>query len=170
MWTPSRLNKTLVSNGIGRESRVALLRKTSNIRPVKLSLKVEYSCRVLAQLGRYFGSKQLLHIDDLAQSEAIPSNYLVQILNELRNGGLITSRRGKQGGYALARPPKDITIHEVIRVVDFDMLDNRLNGKGQSGALFAGVWTEISSVFIEKTKNYTLEDLMPDDASDMYYI
>jgi hypothetical protein len=39
----------------------------------------------------------------LAGIEAVPANYLVQILSELRNGGLITSRRGKQGGYMLAR-------------------------------------------------------------------
>ena len=70
---------------------------------MKLSVKVDYACRVLAQLARTYGTDELAHIEELAQVEAVPANYLVQILSELRNGGLILSRRGKQGGYALAR-------------------------------------------------------------------
>lgn len=155
---------------ISGETRIALWRKSSKIWPVKLSLKVEYSYRVLAQLGLYFGTDQLLHIEELAQAEAIPSNYLVQILNELRNGGLIISRRGKQGGYALSKSPKELSLYDIICVVDTDRVNGRLNGKGQSGLKIAQVWQEISDTFIEKTQSYTLEDLMPKDADEMYYI
>ena len=70
---------------------------------MKLSHKLEYACRVLAQLGLTYGQGKLAHIETLASAEAIPANYLVQILNELRGAGLIVSKRGKQGGYALAR-------------------------------------------------------------------
>ena len=59
---------------------------------MKISRKLEYACRVLAQLGRHQGQGSLVHIDCLAQAESIPSNYLVQILNELRTKGLITSK------------------------------------------------------------------------------
>ena len=55
---------------------------------MKLPLKLEYACRVLAQLGKAHPTGKLLHIDQLAQTEAIPKNYLVQILSELRSGGL----------------------------------------------------------------------------------
>ena len=72
---------------------------------MKLSVKVEYACRVLAQLARLHGCGELAHIEKLAKTEAVPANYLVQILSELRGGNLIVSRRGKQGGYALARAP-----------------------------------------------------------------
>ena len=65
---------------------------------MKLSHKLEYACRVLAQLARTHGQEKLAHIDELAEAEKIPANYLVQILNELRNAGLIISKRGKQGG------------------------------------------------------------------------
>ena len=58
---------------------------------MKISRKLEYACRVLAQLGRHQGVGSLVHIDLLAQAESIPSNYLVQILNELRTSGLISS-------------------------------------------------------------------------------
>ena len=64
---------------------------------MKLSLKVEYACRVLSQLALNYQEGVLTHIDELAQAEDVPKNYLVQIMSELRNGGLIISRRGKQG-------------------------------------------------------------------------
>ncbi len=56
--------------------------------PVKLSVKVDYACRVLAQLARLQGREELAHIEELAKIEAVPATYLVQILGELRNGGL----------------------------------------------------------------------------------
>ena len=82
--------------------------------PLKLSLKVEYACRVLAQLSRSYGSRSFSRIDELAELEEIPANYLVQILNDLRNGGLIISRRGKLGGYRLAKPPAQITLFDIV--------------------------------------------------------
>ena len=68
---------------------------------MKLAVKVIYASRVLAQIARMHGTRELAHADSLARLEAVPPNYLAQILAELREGGLITSRRGKAGGYAL---------------------------------------------------------------------
>jgi Rrf2 family transcriptional regulator, cysteine metabolism repressor len=90
---------------------------------MKLSVKVDYACRVLAQLGRMHDTDELAHIEELARIEGVPANYLVQILSELRNGGVITSRRGKQGGYALARAPEAITLWEVVRLIEGDVLE-----------------------------------------------
>jgi DNA-binding IscR family transcriptional regulator len=55
---------------------------------VKLSVKVDYACRVLAQLARRHGREDLAHIEELAKIEAVPATYLVQILGELRTGVL----------------------------------------------------------------------------------
>ena len=137
---------------------------------MKLSLKVEYACRVLAQLARYAGSDAWVHVDDLAKAEALPANYLVQILNELRNGGLILSKRGKQGGYALSKEPKAVSLASIIRVVDVDMLDIRVSRDGQSGPRVADVWLAITSVLEQEASKYTLEDFIPGDAGEMYYI
>ncbi len=137
---------------------------------MKISLKVEYACRVLAQLGRRYGTGQLAHIDELAEAEEVPANYLVQILNELRNGGLINSRRGKQGGYALAFRPADITLYQIIRVVDSEILDGRLSEAGQSGPRLARVWGNLSAKFEAFLKATTLEHLMARDGAEMYYI
>lgn len=137
---------------------------------MKLSLKVEYACRVLAQLARRYKDGDLVHIEDLADAEVIPKNYLVQILSELRSGGLITSRRGKQGGYALIRPPEEISLHEIILVVDAELLELRFSKSGQSGPHVAAVWQRISQDFHDLTSKYTLQSFTPQDGGNMYHI
>jgi Rrf2 family protein len=138
---------------------------------VKLSHKLEYACRVLAQLGRSHGQGKLAHIETLAAAEAIPSNYLVQILNELRNAGLIISKRGKQGGYALAQAADKITLVEIVKAVDGELLELNFENAGHSGERVAGIWSEIGATFEAKVAEYTLSDLIvKDQAADMYYI
>lgn len=137
---------------------------------VKLSMKVEYACRVLAQLSRTFGNKKFSHIDELAALEEIPANYLVQILNELRNGGLINSKRGKQGGYSLAKAPSDISLYEIITVIDGELLGINLGANGASGAGVQRVWEEVADSMKKKTMNYSLESFLPEERDDMYYI
>jgi Rrf2 family protein len=80
---------------------------------VKISVKVDYACRVMAELARLHGSGELAQIEQLAKAEAVPANFLAQILLKLRDHGLITSRRGNQGGYTLARAPEEISLHDI---------------------------------------------------------
>ncbi len=137
---------------------------------MKLSHKLEYACRVLAQLARFHGQERLAHIDALAEAEAIPANYLVQILNELRNAGLITSRRGKQGGYALARAPRQIRLDEIVKAVDGELLERSFEAEGYSGSQVAKVWDEIASKFEGAMQDYSLEALVATEPGEMYYI
>jgi Rrf2 family cysteine metabolism transcriptional repressor len=137
---------------------------------VKLSVKVHYACRVLAQLARHYGEERLAHIDELAEIEAVPANYLVQILSELRNGGLITSRRGKQGGYVLALPPEKITLYDIVKLIEGDHLELAGNADGQSGKRVEQVWIEIRDALEIKYRSYTLDMLVPRGPGEMYYI
>jgi len=138
---------------------------------VKLSHKLEYACRVLAQLGRTYGQDKLAHIETLATAEAIPANYLVQILNELRNAGLIISKRGKQGGYALGRSPDKITLIEIVEAVDGELLERNFEDAGHSGGRVARIWGEVGQTFDDKIRQYTLDDFIVKDSSgEMYYI
>ena len=138
---------------------------------MKLSHKLEYACRVLAQLGLTFGQGKLSHIETLAASEAIPANYLVQILNELRGAGLIVSKRGKQGGYALARSPRKIALIEIVEAVDGELIDRRFDGSGHSGARVASIWSDVGECFEDKLRAYTLDDFIVRYAdAEMYYI
>ncbi|MDR1818251.1 MAG: Rrf2 family transcriptional regulator [Puniceicoccales bacterium] len=138
---------------------------------MKISLKLEYACRSLAQIGRLYGSGQLAHIEELAKSEKIPQNYLIQILNELRAGGILRSKRGKNGGYALVRRPSDTSLLDVAEIVDNDLVQHRLHLDGVSGAQVAEVWNGIANRFRTVLKKTTVADLIPRyDGATMYDI
>ncbi len=137
---------------------------------MKLSVKVDYACRVLTQLARMFGTDELAHIEQLARVEAVPANYLVQILSELRNGGLITSKRGKQGGYALARPPADITLHDIVKLIEGDVLELSGGTDGQSGKRVGQVWRDIRASLEAECRAVTLETFLAKGSDEMYYI
>jgi len=137
---------------------------------VKLSVKVDYACRVLAQLARTYGSDQLAHIEDLAKSEAVPANYLVQILSELRNGGLILSKRGKQGGYALARAPEDVTLYDIVKLIEGDVLELSASGEGFSGSQVDKIWLEVKASLERDCKSRTLDQMVKRESVEMYYI
>jgi Rrf2 family protein len=82
-----------------------------------ISQRAKYAFRALGFLAR---AKQGLpvQIPEIAEKQKIPKKFLEQILLELKRAGILESRRGKQGGYLLARPADDITYGEVLRLVD----------------------------------------------------
>ena len=137
---------------------------------MKISRKLEYACRVLAQLGRHQGQGSLVHIDCLAQAESIPSNYLVQILNELRTKGLITSKRGKQGGYALAKTPEQITLLAIVEAVDSELLKSSYESVGESGSKVSETWDGVRLKLVDSLSEITLDSIIEKNDSKMYYI
>jgi Rrf2 family protein len=82
-----------------------------------ISQKAKYALRALVALARADGP-QALQISEIAGSHRIPKKFLEQILLDLKREGIVESRRGKAGGYLLARPPEQITFGEVLRLID----------------------------------------------------
>ena len=82
-----------------------------------LSRKSKYALKAAIALAREFGQGPVL-ISDLAQRERIPRKFLELILLELRNKGILQSRKGKGGGYFVAREPAHVTLGEILRVVE----------------------------------------------------
>ncbi len=83
---------------------------------------------MLTNKGKY-GLKAMVHlaglepgvlaqVQDVADNNAIPKKFLDQIFSELRNSGLVFSKKGKGGGYALARPAHQISVGQIVRVLD----------------------------------------------------
>lgn len=137
---------------------------------MKISAKVDYACRVLAEMARLHGAAGLAQMDHLARVEAVPANFLAQILSELRNGGLITSRRGIQGGYALARPPEQITLFDIIEIIEGDILELSGNHEGRTGRRMEQVWQDVRATLGAKARTYTLDMLVARSPGEMYYI
>jgi Rrf2 family protein len=137
---------------------------------VKISVKVDYACRVMAELARMHGSGELAQIDQLAKIEAVPASFLAQILGKLRTHGLIVSRRGNQGGFTLARAPEEISLYDILMAVEGQCLHLSGNVAGRSGRRMKQVWDEIGAVLVKKTKGYTLNQLASKQQAEMYYI
>jgi Rrf2 family protein len=82
---------------------------------MRISRKAEYALRALVAIAR---QPKSWPIQELSLQENIPIKFLEQILLTLRHGGLLTSKRGVGGGYALLRPAYEINVAEVIRILD----------------------------------------------------
>jgi Rrf2 family protein len=82
-----------------------------------LSHKSKYALKAAIVLAKEYGQGPVL-ISDIAQREAIPRKFLELILLELRNRGILQSKKGKGGGYFLGRPPQKVTLGEILRDIE----------------------------------------------------
>jgi Rrf2 family protein len=83
-----------------------------------LSQKAKYALQALAYLSQHYTEENPVLIGTIAREKNIPIKFLEAILCELRNENVLTSTRGRNGGYRLALPPKKVTLARVIRIVD----------------------------------------------------
>jgi Rrf2 family transcriptional regulator, cysteine metabolism repressor len=86
---------------------------------LQVSTKGEYGVRIMVDLARHYGERPR-SLTDIAQREMLPLAYLEQLAKLLREADppLLTSTRGAHGGYQLSRPPEEITMGEVLRVLE----------------------------------------------------
>lgn len=124
----------------------------------------------MAQLARHHDGRTLTRLEDLAQREAVSANFLVQILNDLRRAGLIDSRRGKTGGYLLARGPESITLRQVVEAVDPSLLQCGVAREGESGQAVRLAWEQVSLGLQQALDAITLETLASTSGGPMFYI
>jgi Rrf2 family protein len=82
-----------------------------------ISQKAKYALKAIVALAKA-DPAQVVIIGELAERENIPKKFLEQILLDLKHHGIVTSRRGKAGGYSLLKAPSEITFGEVLRIVD----------------------------------------------------
>lgn len=80
-----------------------------------LSKKTRYAMKALVVLGKNFG-KEPMQISRIAAEEQIPKKFLEQILLDLRNAGLLYSKKGAGGGYSLIKDPKEIFLVQILRI------------------------------------------------------
>jgi Rrf2 family protein len=130
---------------------------------MRISAKVDYAVRAAIELATA-GEDQLTKADAIAQAQDIPPKFLENILGDLRQGGLVRSQRGAEGGYRLARPAGEITVADVIRVVEGPMASVR--GGRPEDVEYAGnseplrrVWIAVRSALRQVNEHVTLADL-----------
>jgi Rrf2 family protein len=87
---------------------------------VRISAKADYAVRAMLELT---GAEEPLSADVLGQRQDIPVAFLHKIFVDLRRGGLVTTHRGRDGGYRLSRPAAQITVADVLRAVEGPLAD-----------------------------------------------
>lgn len=84
---------------------------------MKISFKGDYALKIILDLSLHFG-KGVAQIKDISKRQDIPEKFLEQIITALKGAGLVKTVRGPKGGVMLARPPSEITMGEVIRLME----------------------------------------------------
>jgi Rrf2 family protein len=109
---------------------------------------VDYALRAVVELaaGAGDGDCRPVTAERLAHAQAIPPKFLESILLQLRRGGVVTAQRGPEGGYRLARPAAEITLADVIRIVDGPLANVRGQRPEQLG--YAGAAAALQEVWI----------------------
>jgi Rrf2 family cysteine metabolism transcriptional repressor len=132
------------------------------------SAKAEYACLAMLELASRHGDPRPVRLADIADKHGIPQRFLVQILLQLKGAGLVASTRGASGGYQLARPPEEISLADILGVVDRTDTTPAKGGrptarKGDVTALAAalhGVWDRILQAREQILRQTTLAELV----------
>ena len=129
---------------------------------VRVSAKADYAIRAAVELAA--AGEGPVKGDRIAQAQDIPSNFLENILGDLRNAGLVASRRGADGGYWLARPAEEISLADIIRAVDGPLANVRGVRSEQvtyegSAAPLRDVWVAVRASLRKVLERVTLADL-----------
>lgn len=138
---------------------------------MKFSVKSDYAARAVFGLARHYPAGKAVRVEDLAAEQSIPANYLVQILIELKSGGIVRSVRGKEGGYLLGRPPSQITMGDVLRAAEGTLFEAPALASQDSPEELRAAWLKLQDS-IQKTANSIDFQQLADEAAQkkMWYI
>jgi Rrf2 family cysteine metabolism transcriptional repressor len=130
---------------------------------VKISSKGDYGLRALVDLGQHFDTGLPVQVKDIARRQAMPEEYLGQLMVSLRRAGLVHSVRGAAGGYRLARPPAEITVAEVLETLEgplalVDGITSRPPDRGPGSAI-RELWWDATQAALAVLRGMTVEDL-----------
>lgn len=135
------------------------------VKYMKLSTKGRYGVKAMVDLALRYGGEPV-SIKNVSERQHISEYYLEQLFSPLRKAGLINSIRGAQGGYTLSRAPKDITIDEIMEVLEGPIeISNCLDEKSCDNADCCAtrlLWAKIKNSIDSVTKTTTLQDIIND--------
>ena len=133
---------------------------------MKLSTKGKYGVRAVFEIARWYG-KGPLTIKEIADRQGISLSYLEQILYRLGKAGLIESVRGPAGGYLLARKPSDLTIGDIVRVLEGPIALTHCLEPGEASECYQTddcvarmVWEKVGAKIEEALDSISFEDLL----------
>ena len=148
---------------------------------MKLSTKGRYGLRALLDMAIY-QSNGPVTLNNIAERQGLSEGYLEQLMMPLKRAGIVRSVRGAQGGYLLSKDPKDITVGEIIRVLEGPIAPVAcVNEDFPEECARAGscvtriVWEKVRDSISEVLDSYTLQGLVEEsqkhgETENMYFI
>jgi Rrf2 family protein len=131
---------------------------------VRVSAKVDYAVRAAVELAAA-GDDGWVKAEAIADAQEIPRKFLDNILQGLRQGGIVESRRGPDGGHRLGRAAEDVSIADIIRAIDGPLAN--VGGRSPDGVEFAGaaapmrdVWVAVRATLRSVLEDVTLADVV----------
>lgn len=123
----------------------------------------EYALRALAELARR-GPEGWMLTSDLAETLRVPVHYLAKVLQTLARRGILESQRGRLGGFRLAHRPEEMTVYDVVYVLDdVHALESCVMGEetcsDETACPLHSLWKNVRGQFVEVLRNTTLRDL-----------
>ncbi len=137
-----------------------------------ISQKTQYAVRAVFELAKRQG-RGATKISEIAEAQAIPQRFLENILNHLKGGGFVESVRGKEGGYLLVRPAKELTVGQVLRFVEGPLspVECMVDGKKVPCSMyghcaFRSLWKRAETALEEVYDGTTFEELVAEEANN----
>lgn len=140
---------------------------------MQLSTKGRYAVRAMFDLS-FYSKGEPIPLSRISEREEISLHYLEQLFNKLRKGGVVESVRGPSGGFKLAKKPSEITIEEIIRIVEGDIVPVSCTESGQKNktchradkCITFVLWKRLGKTIRDYLSSITLQDLI-DEAKEL---
>jgi len=131
---------------------------------MKLSTRGRYGLRFMLDLALHYNDGPIF-LKDIAQRQGISEKYLWQLIHPLKATGLINTTRGAHGGYLLSKAPGEITLKEIMQVVEgslalVDCVDNASICQREETCITRDVWQEATRGMLQTLESLTLETMV----------
>ena len=131
---------------------------------MQITRQADYAVRAVLYLARLGGGERAA-TSTVAEEQRIPPSFLAKIISQLSIAGLLHTSRGARGGVTLARPPKEITLLDVIEAIDGPIMLNECVGEEGDCAFdddcpLRSVWCDAQEVLVKRLKSTSFQQLL----------
>ena len=138
-----------------------------------LSAKTQNACLASIELAKKFDEDRPVGLKTIASAQNISSQFLVQILLQLKRAGIVKSIRGSCGGYQLAMRPSEISLLDIVHAMEGEPEVPASTSQTPAARVLASAWSELIDASRERLASVSLASLAREietEAEDMYYI
>ncbi len=128
---------------------------------MKISKKCQYALKAVFELA-WRDQGEPIRTQKIAEAQRISPRFMEIILNELKHGGFVESKRGNEGGYMLARDARDLTVREIIEYIEgpISLAQNSDDTVSIGNETFKELWQEVNNAVGEVCENKSFADLV----------